>query len=327
LDQDSRLATTLHEAKTFCDQLIPGFKVHFSASATREMKGSEATDILSLAKDGAVCITDDGWGTQDDQVTRKIFEQCEKAGLPFFQHCESGLHHGVASPSEFQRKNGLKEYPRESESLMLKRDLSLLKDFPRLRYHALHLSTRESIEAIKRAKDQGLSVTCEVSPHHLFYSNEDIPDLQSVYSVNYKMNPPLFSAKDRSSLRAAFADGTIDFISTDHAPHAALQKQKGWAAAPFGTRGLETCFSVLWTLAEELGLRDGRVLEAFSSGPRSFLNQPIVDSSHFFFFEPTALWNVEENDLPGVSKNSCFIGAQLKGRIQYVVLGPDLYKV
>ncbi len=290
-------------------------RVAFTAAATQGMQGQSPTDIDSLAKAGAVAITDDGWGVKSEAAQDEIFAACARNDILFQQHAEMPGHKGVATASAFQKSQSLPEYPRTAESEMIRRDIALLRKNPGARYHVLHVSTRESLEEIRKAKTEGLRVTAEVTPHHLIFSNADIPEGKE--SANFKMNPPLFSPEDRAALRAALRDGTIDCVSTDHAPHEQELKEKGWTLAPFGTRGLETALPSLLTLMKEGELSLKRLLEVFSESPRKLLGKPeFLQPTGLLFVDPSATHTVEEEDLPGISRNSCFLGATLHGRIE-----------
>lgn len=292
-------------------------RIGYAASATRGMQGQEATDIGALARAGAVAITDDGWGVKSETAQEAIFEACAQHDLIFQQHAEMPGHKGVTPAGPFQQRHGLPEYPRTAESEMIRRDVALLRKFPRARYHVLHVTTKESVEEIRLAKAEGLNVTAEVTPHHLIFSNEDIPEPSDVRCTYFKMNPPLFSPVDRAVLRRALANGTIDCLSTDHAPHEGELKSKGWLAAPFGTRGMETALPALLTLMKAGELSLARVIEVFSAAPRRILNRPeFMRPSGFLFVDPDRTYRVDESEMPGISPNSCFLGHELTGRIE-----------
>jgi dihydroorotase len=294
-------------------------KVAFTASATQGMQGQEPSPIEALGAAGAVAITDDGWGVKSDDAQARIFEACGRADLLFQQHAELPGHKGVATASAFQKSHSLPEYPRTAESGMVKRDIDLLRKRKdkNARYHILHISTRETLDEIRRAKAEGLPVTAEVTPHHLLFSSDQIPENDGEESTNFKFNPPLFNAEDKVALRAALRDGTIDCVSTDHAPHESELKKKGWLLAPFGTRGMETALPALLSLVHEGELTMARLTEVFSSAPRKILaRSEFAKPSGVLFVDPTAAHTVGMADLPGVSRNSCFLGARLHGRIE-----------
>lgn len=290
-------------------------RIGFAASATKGMQGQDATDIAALAAAGAVAITDDGWGVKSDLAQEAIFAACAQADILFQQHAEMPGHKGVTPHGPFQQKHSLPEYPRSAESEMIRRDIALLRKHPKARYHVLHVSTKESLEEIRKAKAEGLRVTCEVTPHHLIFSNHDIPEPSDPRCTYFKMNPPLFGPEDRAALRAALRDGTIDCLSTDHAPHETSLKADGWVKSPFGTRGLETALPALLTLVAEGELTLERAEEVFSAAPRKVLGF-FPEPSGLLFVDPSRTYSVGREELPGVSENSCFLGKELTGRIE-----------
>lgn len=292
-------------------------RIGFAASATLGMKGETPTDVAALAASGAVAITDDGWGVRSDEAQERLLALCAESDLLFQQHAELPGHKGVTPAGPFRDRHDLPEYPRSAESGMIRRDLELLRRHPKARYHVLHVSTKESVEEIRRAKAEGLRVSAEVTPHHLIFSNHDIPAPEDPRCAYFKMNPPLFSPEDRAALREALRDGTIDCVSTDHAPHETALKAKGWRESPFGTRGLETALPALLTLVAEGALDYKRVEEVFSAKPRKLLNRPeFMEPTGLLFVDPQARYQVDLAELPGISENSCFLGATMQGRIE-----------
>lgn len=288
-------------------------EVHFSCAATKGMQGLEAISLSAMKDAGAVAVTDDGWGVKNEEAQESIFQQIQELNLPFLQHAEMPGHKGVATASGFQRNHNLPEYPRLAESQMIERDLRLLRKYPRAHYHVLHVSTAESIASIRAAKKEGLRVTAEVTPHHLFFSSQEIPVESNPLSTAFKMNPPLFAPQDREALLEALVDGTIDFVSTDHAPHERENKAKGWLLSPFGTRGLETALSVLLTLVERKQLSLKRLEEVFSLDARKIL--PISKKpTGILFIDPSFSITIGREHLPGISENSCFLGQKLTGQ-------------
>jgi dihydroorotase len=314
LDEPKALA----EAIAAASPVIAGYpvRVGFTAAATRGMQGQEPTDVGALAAAGAVAITDDGWGVKSAEAQAALFAACRESDLLFQQHAEMPGHKGVATRSAFQQAENLPEYPRDAESGMVARDLALLRKIPEARYHVLHISTRETLAEIRRAKEEGLRVTAEVSPHHLLFANSDIPPATDERCSYFKMNPPLFAPEDRVALVAALKDGTIDCVSTDHAPHETELKRKGWQLGPFGTRGLETALPALLTLVARGDLGWERMVEVFSHAPRRVLGRSeYAHSSGLLFVDPAVSYRLVEADLPGISRNSCFLGAELHGRV------------
>jgi dihydroorotase len=221
------------------------------ASITIREAGEELTDFPALKEAGAFALTDDGVGVQSAGMMLTAMKQAAKAGLSIVAHCEDNslINKGSVHEGTFSEKHGIKGIPSVCESVQIARDV-LLAEAAGCHYHVCHISTKESVRAVRDAKRAGIKVTAEVTPHHLILCDEDIPGLDS----NYKMNPPLRGSLDRKALIEGLLDGTIDFIATDHAPHTSEEKAEGMALAPFGIVGLETAFPLLYTHFVEKGI-------------------------------------------------------------------------
>lgn len=325
IDNPAVLGKAIQDAKRACAEYP--IRVGFTAAGTIGMQGESAADIEALAKAGAVAITDDGWGVKSDAAMDRILEASSRVGIMFQQHAEMPGHKGVATESLFQKSSGLPEYPRSAESEMIRRDVALLRKHPNARYHVLHVSTRESLNVIREAKDEGLPISAEVTPHHLFFSNADIPPEIHPLSTAFKMNPPLFGPEDREALRAALREGLIDCVSTDHAPHEASNKARGWKLSPFGTRGLETALPALLTLVKRGELSLGRLQEVFCFRPRALLGrEEFRVPTGLLFVDPDKTYTISDAELPGISKNSCFLGSSLTGRVEMRLEKGALYR-
>lgn len=292
-----------------------GIDVYFTAAATRGQSGTEAVDFAGLADAGAVAFTDDGRGVASDQVMAKVFATLESLGLPFFQHSEVPGHGGILAASAAQRILGVKPYPKEPEFRMLERDLRLLQKYRRSRYHLLHASCSESVDLVRIAKANGLSVTMEVSPHHLWFASDEISPKDS----SFKMNPPIRDKADRAALRNGMREGVVDWVATDHAPHEAAAKTLDFEKAAFGTLGLETSLPVLLALWTRGELQRQRLVQVFSTAPADYLKlgpgwgriavgapfrSAIVDIQAKWI-----RWTAEDHH--SLSKNSCFVGTEL----------------
>ena len=221
------------------------------ASITIREAGEELTDFPELKEVGAFALTDDGVGVQSAGMMLTAMKQAAKAGLSIVAHCEDNslINKGSVHEGTFSEKHRIKGIPSVCESVQIARDV-LLAEAAGCHYHVCHISTKESVRAVRDAKRAGIKVTAEVTPHHLILCDEDIPGLDS----NYKMNPPLRGSLDREALIEGLLDGTIDFIATDHAPHTSEEKAEGMALAPFGIVGLETAFPLLYTHFVEKGI-------------------------------------------------------------------------
>jgi dihydroorotase len=214
------------------------------ASITTRQLGQELTDFEALKEAGAFAFTDDGVGVQSAERMLAAMRKAAANNMAIVAHCEENtlINKGCVHEGSFSEKHGLNGIPSICESVQIARDV-LLAEATGCHYHVCHISTKESVRVVRDAKRAGINVTAEVSPHHLLLSEDDIPGLDT----NFKMNPPLRGADDRTALIEGLLDGTIDFIATDHAPHTAEEKSEGMVLAPFGIVGLETAFPLLYT--------------------------------------------------------------------------------
>ena len=291
--------------------------VGFLAAITKGQSGEELTEMGELAQAGAAGFTDDGRPVREPGLLRRALQYSSVAGAPVALHCEEPtlsrggqMHEGVASA-----ELGFGGYPSVAESLMVARDLALA-EYEGRPLHLLHLSARESVEALRHARAAGVAATGEVTPHHLTVTDEAVRSLDS----NLKMNPPLRAESDREALVEALRDGTITAVATDHAPHARHEKEVPFESAPFGVTGLETAFAVLHTRLVEAGvLRLETLIERMSAGPAAIygLERPRVAvgaEANLVLLDLTAAWRVEESGFRSRSANSWLLGQTLRGR-------------
>lgn len=220
------------------------------ASITTRQLGEELTDFSALKVAGAFAFTDDGVGVQSAGKMLEAMKKAAGIGAAIVAHCEENtlINKGSVHEGEFSREHGINGIPSVCESVHIARDI-LLAEAAGCHYHVCHISTKESVRVVRDAKRAGIHVTAEVTPHHLLLSEDDIPGLDP----NYKMNPPLRGKEDQAALIEGLRDGTIDFIATDHAPHAEAEKAEGMQLAPFGIVGLETAFPLLYTHLVQTG--------------------------------------------------------------------------
>ncbi|WP_425352502.1 dihydroorotase [Alkalicoccus urumqiensis] len=218
--------------------------VHHYGSLTKSLKGEALTDMESLKNGGICAFTDDGVGIQQAGLMKEAMKRAAALGLPVAAHCEDNslVNGGVMHEGKQAEALGLPGISSSAESVHIARDV-LLAEETGAHYHVCHVSTKESVRIIRDAKKAGIHVTAEVTPHHLLLTEEDIPGDDPLY----KMNPPLRSSSDRLALVEGLLDGTIDFIATDHAPHATEEKRGSMRNTPFGIIGLETAFPLLYT--------------------------------------------------------------------------------
>lgn len=214
------------------------------ASITKDLKGTEVTDIKALSEANAFAFTDDGIGIQISDVMLRAMKEAAKQDKAVVAHCEDNslIYGGVIHEGNVSERLNLPGIPATCEAVQIARDV-LLAEQANCHYHVCHVSTKESVRVIRDAKRAGIHVTAEVTPHHLILTEEDV----LTEDTNFKMNPPLRSKEDHEALLTGLLDGTIDFIATDHAPHAEEEKALGMIKSPFGIVGLETAFPLLYT--------------------------------------------------------------------------------
>lgn len=300
-------------------QTVDGVGIHVAAAATHDLQGDHLTDHGALKAAGAVAITDDGMPVMRDNVMRGSLEQCAAHDLLFMQHAEdihmTGHRPMNAGPTADQL--GIDGQPADAEGVLVERDLALVAETG-ARYHVLHTSTARSLNAIRAAKAQGLPVSCEASPHHLLLTDAAVAGPDGA-DTNKKMNPPLKGEQDRQALIAALADGTVDAIATDHAPHSADEKAKSFADAPFGVVGLGTALSGALRLVHQGHITDAQAIALLTSGPARVLRMQdtlgTMATGDLALIDPTQTWTVGPDTLHGQSTNSAFLGETFKGQV------------
>jgi dihydroorotase len=242
------------------------------AAITERQVGKTINDLPSLKDNGAFAFTDDGVGVQSADVMFEAMKQAAGISASIVAHCEENtlIYGGAVHDGTFSKEHDLKGIPSICEAVHISRDV-LLAEAAGVHYHVCHISTKESVRVVRDAKNAGINVTAEVTPHHLLLSEDDIPGLDP----NFKMNPPLRSKEDRQALIEGLLDGTIDFIATDHAPHTEVEKSEGMRLAPFGIVGLETAFPLLYTHFVEKGIFTlKQLIDWMTIKPSSAFNLP-----------------------------------------------------
>jgi dihydroorotase len=296
--------------------------VGFLAAITKGQHGAELTEMGELAAAGAAGFSDDGVPVASPGLMRRALQYGSVAGRRIALHCEETtlsrdgqMHEGAVSA-----ELGFTGYPSVAESLMVERDLALAA-YERQPLHLLHLSAWESVQALRRARAEGVVATAEVTPHHLCRTDEDVRSLDT----NLKMNPPLRAASDRTALVEALKDGTITAVATDHAPHARHEKEVPFEAAPFGVTGLETAFAALYTHLVDPGLVPlGTLLERMSAGPaRAYgLDEPRIEvgrPANLVLLDLKASYRVTEETFRSRSVNSWLLGETVKGAVRATI--------
>lgn len=318
IDENSVVEFVIKKAK------IAGYaKVYPIAAATVGRQGEQLTEFHALADAGAVAVSDDGSPVSTAQMVRRVLEYAGTCGVPFIEHCEdlSATAGGVMHEGHVSTRLGLRGVPSYSEEICLARDLIILNTV-RSRFHAAHLSTRGSVELIRAAKERGLPVTAETAPHYLSFTDRDLER----YDTALKINPPIRGEEDREALFEGLADGTIDCIASDHAPHAAQEKEVEFDEAPPGAIGLETTFSVIMTNLVRPGhLSLARALSLITCKPARVLGLPggtleEGDCADLTLFDPEEEWTVTRDGFQSKSNNSPYIGRSLVGRVKHTVV-------
>src|SRR5579871_5440308 len=296
------------------------------AAATRGSRGSTLTDFSALQRAGAIAVTDDGKPILDDDVMRMALRLGAELNFPVVQHAEdTRLTENCsmnAGPTSFRL--GLRAMPAFAEAAIVDRDVTLAQQIRESRLHVAHLSTSDALKAVRRGKRAKVRVTCEVTPHHFVLIDENVGE----YDTNFKMNPPLRSATDREAILVALADGTVDAIATDHAPHAAHEKQVEFERASFGITGLETALALaISKLHRENKIPLTRIVELFTAGPAR-----VFDLEHrgslargnfgdVTIFDPKKRWTFEATKSRSLSHNTPFDGWQFTGKVMATIVG------
>ena len=285
--------------------------------------GEQMTEVAALRDAGCVGISDDGHPVASALMMRRALEYAAMVGLPVINHCEDPtLADGCSVHEGFRAAQlGLRGQPAETESIMVARDVSLsgLTGGP---YHVAHMSAAASLRAIRDGKDRDVPVTCEVTPHHFILTDEDLR-----YDTNYKMNPPLRAAGDRDAMLAGLADGTIDAIATDHAPHHADEKAREFEHAPFGIIGLETAVSLSLDRLVHRGVVPlRRMVELYTCNPARILGIPggslaTGSPADITILAPDTEIEVSADRFRSRARNTPFDGWRLRGAVAAAVVG------
>lgn len=302
--------------------------VYQIAAITEGRKGVRLSEMKDLSEAGAVAFSDDGSAVSDSQVMRLALEYSSMLDKPIIQHCEdhSLTKSGTVNESPETIEYGLKTQHRLAEELILSRDIKMLEAFGG-KYHGTHLSTAQSVELVAAAKKRGLSITCDVTPHHLFLDDS----LLSGYDSDYKVNPPLRTKADNEALVGGLKSGVIDAIASDHAPHALHEKDVEFDAAPFGMIGLETTVGAIMTRLFHQGILDIRaIVRLLSLNPRKILKLPVPEfnlgaKADITIIDPDFEWTVEPDKFKSKSRNTGFKGMKFKGSAVGIVNGERFY--
>ena len=290
------------------------------AAATRGSRGQTLSDFAALQRAGAIAVTDDGKPILDDDIMRMALRLGAELNFPVVQHAEDtrltencSMHEGATS-----FRLGLRAMPGVAEAGIVDRDVTLAQQIRESRLHVAHLSTSNALKSVRRGKRAKARVTCEVTPHHFTLLDENVGE----YDTNFKMNPPLRSASDREAILVALADGTVDAIATDHAPHALHEKQVEFERAAFGVTGLETALALAITrLHREHKIPLARIVELFTAGPARVFDlrgRGSLARGNFAdvtIFDPWKRWTFHAAKSLSLSHNTPFDGWPLTGKV------------
>lgn len=293
-------------------------------AVTAGQAGKELADIAGMAEAGCHAISEDGKSVMNASLYRKGMKLAKESGISVFAHCEdiTMVEGGVMNADENAERLGMKGITNSVEDVIVARDILLAKETG-VRLHLCHCSTADSVKMIAAAKKAGLPVTGEVCPHHFILTSDDIPEDDG----NYKMNPPLRSRADVEALKQGLKDGTMDVIATDHAPHAAEEKNKSMAQAAFGIVGLETSAALTYTylvkegiltvmeMAEKMSLHPAQILGLGDKGSVSE-----GKTADIVIFDPEKTYKIDKNSFASKGKNTPFDGYQVSGEVRYTLV-------
>lgn len=316
---DTRAIT---EMLVYKARAIGGSRLHPIASITVGQKGDELTEMNDLKDAGAVAVSDDGVCVTRSDVMRRALEYASTFDMPIIQHAEDHAltKDALMNEGAMSTRLGLRGWPRVAEDIIVARDV-LLAEYTRSKYHVAHVSTMGSVRILREAKARGIQVTAEVTPHHLLLTDQKLIG----YDTACKVNPPLREDEDLLALRDALADGTIDCIATDHAPHGPLDKDCELSNAAPGMIGLELCVPLMLSLVEKKILPLGRVIEALTRAPSKILGlrAPGIKEggdASLVLVDPNKTWTVEAARLRTKSKNTPFMGQTVKGMVMMTLV-------
>jgi len=303
-------------------------EVYPIGTISKERKGEELAEIGNMVDAGAVGFSDDGDPVENEALMRIALEYSKMFGVPIVNHSEvrSLAKGGVMNEGAVSARLGIPGIPSHAEDIMVARDIRLA-ELTNGRLHVPHISSKETLELVRRAKIRGLAVTCELTPHHLSLTDSNFEK----FDAAYKVNPPLRTEEDVDALRGGLTDGTIDCIASDHAPHSPEENEADLLDAPFGLVGLETAFGVcVVNLLDTKVLKLEQLIEKLSTAPRKIYNLPtaeikVGEYANMTFFDTTTEWKVNSAKFLSQSRNTPYEGMTLKGKVLGVVNGNKIY--
>ena len=299
-----------------------GPSIYTCGAITKGRKGEELAGIAAMKAAGCVMLTDDGFAVDNPQVLRRAMEYARDYDLPLASHCEvkelSGK--GCMHEGKISYALGLPGIPSISEEICISRDIRLA-EYTGVHLNIQHVTTAEGMRTIKRAKDRGIRVSCEIAPHHLMFNHEHVGD----YDTHYKMNPPLRTPEDNAALLQGLKDGLFDVIATDHAPHTPFEKNQDFASAPFGITSLESALVSLYDRYIAQGILSWQlIVQRYSAEPRRLMKLPAVPikeggSAEFIVFNPARTTTFSRDFMKSKSINTPFLDQTLQGMVERVV--------
>ncbi|MEY8562217.1 dihydroorotase [Eggerthellaceae bacterium 3-80] len=300
-------------------------RVYVSGACSQGLKGETLSEMGDMVAHGAVAFTDDGRGIQGAGMMRRVMDYASQFGKVVMVHCQDDdlVGDGQVNEGVVSTRLGMLGWPAEGEELEIARDIALCR-LTGCPLHIQHITTARGLDLVRAAKAEGLSVTCEVTPHHLFLSEDDITD---EYNTCLKVNPPLRTKEDTAALIEGVIDGSVDAIVTDHAPHTDFEKDREFELAPFGMIGLETSLSLMITNMVSKGVISWEhLVEVMSVNPRSILGVEKVaiapgNTADLTVIDPNEAWTVTREGMVSKAGNSGFLGADLVGRATDVYVG------
>jgi dihydroorotase len=333
---DTRAAIDYVKKRAETDGVV---RVLITACITRDRKGKELTEMYELAGAGAIGFSDDGEPVTNSRIMYLAMEYSKSLNLPIIDHCEDKTlaNDGFINEGWVSTRLGLKGILAAAEEIMIARDIALAK-LTCARLHIAHASTEGSVELIRNAKEKGVSITAEVTPHHLSLTEERVMGIPSeqnkllTYDTNAKVNPPLRTKKDIAALINGLKDGTIDIIATDHAPHTSEDKLCEFGLAAFGISGLETALGCLMNLVHDGQLDLTTLISKLTIEPATIIGTKHVNlgtlnvncQADITIFDPHKEWVVNSHDFISKGKNTPFDGYRFKGKVMATIYSGEI---
>lgn len=322
LDSEDMITSVLMSASGHLVELFP------IGTVSKGRRGEELAEMGSMVEAGAVGFSDDGDPVEDDSLMRNALDYSQMFGVPIVNHSEvKGLAKGgVMNEGAVSARLGIPGIPPHAEDIMVARDIRLL-ELTGGSLHVPHISTVETVNLVRQAKSKGLQISCEVTPHHISLTDSNFEK----FDASYKVNPPIRTEKEIEALCKGLADGTIDCIASDHAPHSPEENEGDLLDAPFGLVGLETSFAVCVKYLLDKGVLNlKQLIDKFSTAPRKIYGLPTAEikvgaKANMTFFDTETEWTVDSSNFLSRSNNTPYEGETLKGKVLGVINGEKIF--